>query len=96
MKAQRVSIVDETGQLLANGAAGDGAADGGSGDERRASFEKRMRDQVEAIVSQARHGWKLLVENCGHTPHLERPAELQQLMQAFIEELPQTSACLSG
>ena len=51
MKAQRVSIVDESGQLLANGAAGDGAADGGSGDERRASFEKRMRDQVEAIVS---------------------------------------------
>ena len=51
MKAQRVSIVDETGQLLANGASGDGAADGGSGDERRASFEKRMRDQVEAIVS---------------------------------------------
>ncbi|NGX98731.1 MAG: flagellar M-ring protein FliF [Candidatus Afipia apatlaquensis] len=51
MKAQRVSIVDEAGQLLANGAAGDGAADGGSGDERRASFEKRMRDQVEAIVS---------------------------------------------
>ena len=33
MKAQRVSIVDESGQLLANGAAGDGAADGG-GDER--------------------------------------------------------------
>ena len=51
MKAQRVSIVDEAGQLLANGAAGDGAGDGGSGDERRASFEKRMRDQVEAIVS---------------------------------------------
>ena len=51
MKAQRVSIVDESGQLLANGAAGDGAGDGGSGDERRASFEKRMRDQVETIVS---------------------------------------------
>ena len=52
MKAQRVSIVDETGQLLANGAAGDGVGgDGGGGDERRASFEKRMRDQVEAIVS---------------------------------------------
>lgn len=49
MKAQRVSIVDESGQLLASG--GDGAGDGGSGDERRASFEKRMRDQVEAIVS---------------------------------------------
>ncbi|HAP48657.1 MAG TPA: flagellar M-ring protein FliF, partial [Afipia sp.] len=51
MKAQRVSIVDEAGQLLANGAAGDGAGDGGSGDERRASFGKRMRGQVEAIVS---------------------------------------------
>lgn len=51
MKAQRVSIVDEAGQLLANGASGDTAGDGGSGDERRASFEKRMRDQVETIVS---------------------------------------------
>ena len=50
MKAQRVSIVDEAGQLLANGASGD-TADGGSGDERRSSFEKRMRDQVETIVS---------------------------------------------
>jgi flagellar M-ring protein FliF len=50
MKAQRVSIVDESGQLLANGASGDTTGDG-SGDERRASFEKRMRDQVEAIVS---------------------------------------------
>ena len=32
MKAQRVSIVDESGQLLANGAAGDGAGDGATGD----------------------------------------------------------------
>ena len=51
MKAQRVSIVDETGQLLANGGASDGSADGATGDERRASYEKRMRDQVEQIVS---------------------------------------------
>lgn len=51
MKAQRVSIVDETGQLLANGGAADGAGDSAGGDERRAAFEKRMRDQVEAIVS---------------------------------------------
>ena len=50
MKAQRVSIVDENGQLLANGAAGDSAGDI-SGDERRAAFEKRLRDQVEGIVS---------------------------------------------
>lgn len=51
MKAQRVSIVDETGQLLANGAAEDGASDGAGGDERRSAYEKRLRDQVEGIVS---------------------------------------------
>lgn len=50
MKAQRVSIVDEAGTLLANGGSGE-TADGVTGDERRASYEKRMRDQVEAIVS---------------------------------------------
>jgi flagellar M-ring protein FliF len=49
LKPQRVSIVDEAGQLLADGASGD--ADGATGDERRAGFEKRMRGQVEAIVS---------------------------------------------
>jgi flagellar M-ring protein FliF len=46
LKPQRVSIVDEAGQLLA---AGD--ADNSIADERRAGFEKRMRSQVEAIVS---------------------------------------------
>jgi len=49
LKPQRVSIVDESGQLLADGAAGD--ADQAVGDERRAGFEKRMRKQVEEIVS---------------------------------------------
>ena len=49
LKPQRVSIVDEAGQLLADGAAGD--ADQAVGDERRAGFEKRMRKQVEDIVS---------------------------------------------
>ena len=49
MKPQRVSIVDESGQLLADGAAGD--VDQAVGDERRAGFEKRMRKQVEDIVS---------------------------------------------
>ena len=49
LKPQRVSIVDEAGQLLADGATGD--ADNAIGDERRAGFEKRMRSQVEAIVS---------------------------------------------
>jgi flagellar M-ring protein FliF len=49
LKPQRVSIVDEAGQLLADGATGD--TDNAVGDERRAGFEKRMRNQVEAIVS---------------------------------------------
>jgi flagellar M-ring protein FliF len=49
LKPQRVSIVDEAGQLLADGATGD--ADNSIADERRAGFEKRMRSQVEAIVS---------------------------------------------
>lgn len=49
LKPQRVSIVDEAGQLLADGATGEG--DNAAGDDRRAGFEKRMRNQVEAIVS---------------------------------------------
>jgi flagellar M-ring protein FliF len=49
LKPQRVSIVDEAGQLLADGATGD--ADNTIADERRTAFEKRMRSQVEAIVS---------------------------------------------
>lgn len=49
LKPQRVSIVDEAGQLLADGAASD--ADQAIGDERRTAFEKRMRKQVEDIVS---------------------------------------------
>src|SRR5213079_249372 len=49
LKPQRVSIVDEAGQLLADGASND--ADNTIADERRAGFEKRMRNQVEAIVS---------------------------------------------
>jgi flagellar M-ring protein FliF len=49
LKPQRVSIVDEAGQLLADGASGDSETE--IGDERRAGFEKRMRSQIEAIVS---------------------------------------------
>ncbi len=50
LKAQRVSIVDETGRLLANGASDDSTV-GSVSDERKTGFERRMRDQVEAIVS---------------------------------------------
>src|ERR1700761_5976144 len=49
LKPQRVSIVDENGQLLADGEAGD--SENVIGDERRAAFEKRLRTQVESIVS---------------------------------------------
>src|SRR6266481_304483 len=49
LKPQRVSIVDEAGTLLADGAATD--PENAVGEERRANFEKRMRNQVEAIVS---------------------------------------------
>ncbi len=50
LKPQRVSIVDERGNLLANGAA-DTSADGATGEERRVAFERKLREQVEAIVS---------------------------------------------
>jgi len=50
LKPQRVSIVDETGRLLADGAGDDQNGELGA-DERRAAFEKRLREQVEAIVS---------------------------------------------
>ncbi len=50
LKPARVSIVDENGRLLADGTADDGAGGAGA-DERRIAFERRMREQVEAIVS---------------------------------------------
>jgi flagellar M-ring protein FliF len=49
LKPQRVSIVDEAGRLLADGAGKE--ADIAVGDERRNAYEKRMRNEVEAIVS---------------------------------------------
>jgi flagellar M-ring protein FliF len=49
LKPQRVSIVDEAGQLLADGAGGE--QDNTIADERRGAFEKRLRNEVEGIVS---------------------------------------------
>ena len=49
MKPERVSVIDETGKLLADGAAADNAE--GNADERKSAFESRLRNQVEAIVS---------------------------------------------
>jgi flagellar M-ring protein FliF len=50
LKPQRVSVVDETGRLLADGSAGDGAT-GASVDERKVAFERRLRQQIETIVN---------------------------------------------
>ena len=51
LRPERVSIVDERGQLLADGASNDPNGSDVSTDERQAAFEKRLRSQVEAIVS---------------------------------------------
>lgn len=54
LKPERVSIVDEAGRLLADGAGtSDNAFAGLSGqaDERKLAFERRLREQVEAIVT---------------------------------------------
>ena len=51
LRPQRVSIVDEQGQLLADGAGDDPNGGDVSADERQAAFEKRLREQVEGIVS---------------------------------------------
>jgi flagellar M-ring protein FliF len=51
LKPQRVSVVDEAGNLLADGASGPDGAIGGTGQERQANFERRLKDQIESIVS---------------------------------------------
>jgi flagellar M-ring protein FliF len=51
LKPERVSIVDETGRLLADGAGGNDHMGGGSTDDRKIAYEQRLREQVEGIVS---------------------------------------------
>jgi flagellar M-ring protein FliF len=51
LKPQRISIVDESGQLLADGSAADAANGGLTSDERRVNFERRLRGEIESIVS---------------------------------------------
>jgi flagellar M-ring protein FliF len=50
LKPERVSIVDEAGRLLADGASSDSAL-GLSADERQVAYERRLRDEIEQIVS---------------------------------------------
>lgn len=50
LKPERVSIVDESGRLLADGARSDNAL-GLTADERQLAYERRLREQVETIVT---------------------------------------------
>ncbi|HEX2652247.1 MAG TPA: flagellar basal-body MS-ring/collar protein FliF [Xanthobacteraceae bacterium] len=51
LKPERISIVDEAGRLLADGAQGEGAGLNTSADERQIAYERRLQEQVESIVS---------------------------------------------
>src|SRR2546427_483301 len=50
LKPERVSVVDESGRLLADGAQTENPNGAGS-EERQAAFERRLREQIEGIVS---------------------------------------------
>jgi len=50
LKPERVSVIDESGRLLADGARSDNAM-GVTADERQIAYERRLRDQVETIVT---------------------------------------------
>ena len=51
MKPERVSVIDETGKLLADGASPNDPQSGVGADDRQTAFESRLRQQVEAIVT---------------------------------------------
>ena len=51
LKPERVSVIDETGKLLADGASPDNPLNGASSDERKLAYENRLRSEVETIVS---------------------------------------------
>ncbi len=51
LRPQRISIVDEQGQLLADGASDDPSGSDVGADERQSAFEKHLRQQVESIVT---------------------------------------------
>ena len=50
LKPERVSIIDEAGRLLADGAKSENAL-GITADERQLAYERRLREQVETIVT---------------------------------------------
>lgn len=50
LKPERVSIVNEQGQLLADGAGEEGNTAASGLDDRHAAFERKLREQIESIV----------------------------------------------
>ena len=51
LKPQRVSVVDEAGRLLADGSSDDMTGMSAQVDERKIAYERRLREQVESIVT---------------------------------------------
>ena len=51
LKPERVSIVNEQGQLLADGAGDEGNTAASGLDDRHAAYERKLREQIESIVT---------------------------------------------
>ncbi len=51
LKPEKISIVDERGKLLADGSGDEGDPVASGLDDRHAAYEKRLKEQVESIVS---------------------------------------------
>jgi flagellar M-ring protein FliF len=51
LKPERVSIVNEQGQLLADGSGDEGSAVASGLDDRHAAYERKLREQIESIVT---------------------------------------------
>jgi flagellar M-ring protein FliF len=51
LKPERVSVIDESGKLLADGAGDDNTMNGAAADDRKVAYENRVRKEVEAIVT---------------------------------------------
>jgi len=51
LKPTRVSVVDESGRLLADGADDEAGSLGSGADERKVAYERRLREQIDNIVS---------------------------------------------
>jgi flagellar M-ring protein FliF len=51
LKPDRISVVDETGRLLADGSGDDNSLSAANADERKIAYEARLRKEVESIVN---------------------------------------------